>query len=141
MYSITFANICVCGTGCRPALVSPIDYEPRIIIPSPFPQSWDAFFRNAAAGAPPGHAYTSPPSLRPSTGPASQVLSNSDVIRDHLRVQALIRAYQIRGQNIGTGFTSFSGCLSSIAGNEVVTWNCWKCRGPLLILYLCTCWM
>ena len=77
------------------------------ILPSPLPsfiQSWDAFFRSTTAGAPPGHAYTSPSSLRPSSSslPITTTQADPSVIRGHLRVQALIRAYQIRGHNIGT---------------------------------------
>ena len=71
-----------------------------------FIQSWDAFFRSATAGAPPGYAYTPPSSLRPSSVlPTTSTTTQVDpsIIRDHLRVQALIRAYQIRGHNIGTG--------------------------------------
>ena len=74
--------------------------------PPSFIQSWDAFFRSATAGAPPGHAYTPPSSLRPSSVlPTTSTTTQVDpsIIRDHLRVQALIRAYQIRGHNIGTG--------------------------------------
>ena len=72
------------------------------LLPS-FIQSWDAFFRSTTAGAPPGHAYTPPSSLRPSSSlPITTTQADPSVIRDHLRVQALIRAYQIRGHNIGT---------------------------------------
>lgn len=79
-------------------------------------QSWDTFFRNVTAGAQPGEAYTSPPtlaeptphhvplsSLAPAltssgTGPAyaSDAPISDKVIDDHLAVQGIIRAYQVR---------------------------------------------
>ncbi|XP_069996327.1 2-oxoglutarate dehydrogenase complex component E1 isoform X3 [Penaeus vannamei] len=79
-------------------------------------QSWDTFFRNASAGAAPGTAYTAPPSLAEptphhvplssiapamSTSPMVGDAQISDkVIDDHLAVQGIIRAYQIRGHSI-----------------------------------------
>jgi hypothetical protein len=72
-------------------------------------QSWDAFFRNSSAGASPGQAYQSPPSLalpgRNETalanlapffgGPAISGQVDDKVIDDHLAVQAIIRSYQV----------------------------------------------
>ncbi|XP_071546218.1 2-oxoglutarate dehydrogenase complex component E1 isoform X5 [Panulirus ornatus] len=78
-------------------------------------QSWDTFFRNASAGARPGEAYTSPPSLAEPTphhvplssiapaviSPAvSETQITDKVIDDHLAVQGIIRAYQARGHLI-----------------------------------------
>ncbi|KAK8403660.1 hypothetical protein O3P69_000035 [Scylla paramamosain] len=79
-------------------------------------QSWDTFFRNAVSGARPGEAYTAPPSLAEpqanhvpltSLAPAlasPQMVSDAPisdkVIDDHLAVQGIIRAYQIRGHSI-----------------------------------------
>ena len=57
-------------------------------------QSWDEFFSRATQGAPPGQAYDAPPTLRP-----GGVTEDPNLIRDHLAVQALIRAYQIRGRD------------------------------------------
>uniref|UniRef100_A0A1B6CX51 2-oxoglutarate dehydrogenase, mitochondrial n=1 Tax=Clastoptera arizonana TaxID=38151 RepID=A0A1B6CX51_9HEMI len=79
--------------------------------------SWDSFFRNSSAGAMPGQAYTSPPSLSEpakNTIPVSNLMPmlggmgmpgvggqvNDKVIDDHLAVQAIIRSYQIRGHHI-----------------------------------------
>lgn len=69
-------------------------------------QSWDIFFRNTNAGAPPGTAYQSPLPL--SLGslsavaraqPLVEVQPNVDkLVEDHLAVQSLIRAYQVRWQ-------------------------------------------
>jgi len=77
--------------------------------------SWDVFFRNAEAGAPPGAAYQSPPEIyghpvqyiaeapvgttAKATIPESSEQIN-ELISDHLAVFALIRAYQLRGHNI-----------------------------------------
>lgn len=77
--------------------------------------SWDAFFRNSSAGAPPGQAYQPPPTLAPPSGnqvPISNLAPfvgqtsrfneplSEKIIDDHLAVQALIRSYQIRGHHI-----------------------------------------
>uniref|UniRef100_UPI003AADC6BE 2-oxoglutarate dehydrogenase complex component E1-like n=1 Tax=Centroberyx gerrardi TaxID=166262 RepID=UPI003AADC6BE len=70
-------------------------------------KSWDVFFRNANAGAPPGSAYQSPLSLSPG-GVASPQFSSlvgaqpnvEKLVEDHLAVQSLIRAYQIRGHHV-----------------------------------------
>lgn len=67
-------------------------------------QSWDIFFRNANAGAAPGTAYQSPPPLSASLSALThaqalvQAQPNVDkLVEDHLAVQSLVRAYQVRG--------------------------------------------
>ena len=70
-------------------------YTVPCINPPPVNQSWDEFFSRTSAGAPPGHVYTSPPTIRPDA-----TCDDPQLIKDHLAVQALIRAYQIRGHNI-----------------------------------------
>uniref|UniRef100_A0A7N8WPP6 2-oxoglutarate dehydrogenase complex component E1 n=1 Tax=Mastacembelus armatus TaxID=205130 RepID=A0A7N8WPP6_9TELE len=69
-------------------------------------KSWDVFFRNANAGAPPGAAYQSPlsaaasliaPQLSSLVGAQPNV---EKLVEDHLAVQSLIRAYQIRGHHV-----------------------------------------
>jgi len=76
--------------------------------------SWDAFFRSTEQGAGPGDAYSAPPSLAPPhpghaplssiTGALTPAPASSQVtdktIDDHLAVQGIIRAYQIRGHSI-----------------------------------------
>lgn len=55
-------------------------------------QSWDAFFRNATAGAAPGEAYSPPPSLS-TTGGATQTQQSSvsmSNITEHLNVQVCV---------------------------------------------------
>lgn len=71
-------------------------------------KSWDIFFRNANAGAAPGTAYQSPPPLSSSLSTLSQAQflvqaqPNVDkLVEDHLAVQSLIRAYQVRTQRCG----------------------------------------
>ncbi|KAM4678122.1 2-oxoglutarate dehydrogenase complex component E1 isoform 1-T1 [Discoglossus pictus] len=70
-------------------------------------KSWDIFFRNANAGASPGSAYQSPPPLSSSLSTLTQAQTlvqaqpNIDkLVEDHLAVQSLIRAYQIRGHHV-----------------------------------------
>ncbi|ETE71731.1 2-oxoglutarate dehydrogenase, mitochondrial [Ophiophagus hannah] len=70
-------------------------------------KSWDIFFRNANAGAAPGTAYQSPPPLNTSLSTLAHAQSlvqaqpNVDkLVEDHLAVQSLIRAYQIRGHHV-----------------------------------------
>lgn len=68
-------------------------------------QSWDIFFRNTNAGAPPGTAYQSPLPLSPGSlsavaraQPLVGAQPNVDkLVEDHLAVQSLIRAYQVSG--------------------------------------------
>uniref|UniRef100_A0A3P8PXQ1 2-oxoglutarate dehydrogenase complex component E1 n=1 Tax=Astatotilapia calliptera TaxID=8154 RepID=A0A3P8PXQ1_ASTCA len=70
-------------------------------------KSWDVFFRNASAGAPPGAAYQGPPHLSRTSERLSsaQALvgtqpSVEKLVEDHLAVHSLIRAYQVRGHHI-----------------------------------------
>ncbi|XP_016360795.1 2-oxoglutarate dehydrogenase, mitochondrial-like isoform X2 [Sinocyclocheilus anshuiensis] len=70
-------------------------------------KSWDIFFRNANAGAPPGTAYQSPPPMGVSLAGLARAQSLvgaqpnvEKLVEDHLAVQSLIRAYQIRGHHV-----------------------------------------
>ncbi|XP_044775907.1 2-oxoglutarate dehydrogenase, mitochondrial isoform X1 [Neomonachus schauinslandi] len=71
-------------------------------------KSWDIFFRNTNAGALPGTAYQSPLPLSPGSlsataraQPLVDAQPNVDkLVEDHLAVQSLIRAYQIRGHHV-----------------------------------------
>uniref|UniRef100_A0A8P4GRM7 2-oxoglutarate dehydrogenase complex component E1 n=1 Tax=Dicentrarchus labrax TaxID=13489 RepID=A0A8P4GRM7_DICLA len=70
-------------------------------------KSWDIFFRNANAGAPPGAAYQSPPPLSGSSQGLASVQARvaaqpnvEKLVEDHLAVQSLIRAYQVRGHHV-----------------------------------------
>lgn len=76
--------------------VWPPCYHGNHIVPPA--QSWDEFFSRASADAPPGHAYSTPPTIRPSPVEGEE---DPHLIKDHLAVQALIRAYQIRGNYQG----------------------------------------
>ncbi|XP_050423123.1 2-oxoglutarate dehydrogenase complex component E1 isoform X2 [Adelges cooleyi] len=101
--------------------------------------SWDAFFKNCAAGAPPGRAYQAPPTLAP-PGRNEVLLSNllpsvqntaavggaynEKMIDDHLAVQAIIRSYQVRGHFVSQidplGFTNADLQSSQGRPHEVV---------------------
>ena len=85
-------------------------------------ESWDIFFRNVNAGARPGAAYQSPPPISgTSQGLASvQALVGAQpnvekLVKDHLAVQSLIRAYQVN-------FTCYLGHLRA-AVVEGVEWS------------------
>ncbi|XP_076876782.1 2-oxoglutarate dehydrogenase complex component E1 isoform X5 [Brachyhypopomus gauderio] len=69
-------------------------------------ESWDNFFRQTNAGTPPGVAHQRPPPLASGlpTPPRDPVLADGQsgvekLVEDHLAVQTLIRAYQIRGHH------------------------------------------
>ncbi|KAK7482309.1 hypothetical protein BaRGS_00026437 [Batillaria attramentaria] len=76
--------------------------------PNSVHKSWDSFFRQTARGAPPGQAYTRPPSLTSSTVPMALPIHavtqgapvDEKTIEDHLSVQSIIRSYQTRGHNV-----------------------------------------
>ncbi|XP_070544231.1 2-oxoglutarate dehydrogenase complex component E1-like isoform X1 [Ptychodera flava] len=83
-------------------------YEQWLDDPSSVHKSWDIFFQNAQEGATPGSAYetqtvamqrTTPMSTTGQTAPVFATV-DKQVIEDHLVVQNIIRAYQIRGHNI-----------------------------------------
>ena len=89
-------------------------YESWRADPKSVHKSWDAYFRQVDAGAAPGTAYVSPPAIS-STGTLTIPLGAVTVaasaaaapagispkeIEDHLSVQTIIRAYQMRGHNI-----------------------------------------
>ncbi|KAH0623197.1 hypothetical protein JD844_031254 [Phrynosoma platyrhinos] len=93
-------------------------------------KSWDIFFRNANAGAAPGTAYQSPPPLSTSLSALTHAQSlvqaqpNVDkLVEDHLAVQSLIRAYQVRGHHIAKldplGISCVNFDDSAIRGHHV----------------------
>ncbi|KAM9307271.1 2-oxoglutarate dehydrogenase complex component E1 isoform 2-T2 [Pholidichthys leucotaenia] len=75
-------------------------------------KSWDIFFRNANAGAPPGAAYQSPPPISGTGERLAQVQAllgaspnMEKLVEDHLAVHSLIRQYQLAYcQHIGVEF-------------------------------------
>uniref|UniRef100_A0A0A9XM16 2-oxoglutarate dehydrogenase complex component E1 n=1 Tax=Lygus hesperus TaxID=30085 RepID=A0A0A9XM16_LYGHE len=88
-------------------------YNSWLADPSSVHASWDAYFRNSAAGA--AQAYVPPPSLAGAPkghvpisalapfmggGAVAGGHVSEKVIDDHLAVQAIIRSYQIRGHHI-----------------------------------------
>src|SRR5437879_334438 len=74
--------------------------------PSSVHISWQVYFRNMEGGEmPPSQAFQPPPTLVPTpTGgvpsfvPGGNLGSNVDVT-NHLKVQLLVRAYQVRGHH------------------------------------------
>ena len=86
-------------------------YESWHADPKSVHKSWDAYFRQVDAGAAPGTAYVTPPAIS-STGmltiplvavskaAAAPAGITPKEIEDHLSVQTIIRAYQMRGHNI-----------------------------------------
>lgn len=65
--------------------------------------SWNAYFKNLAAGAPASAAFVAPPTLIPSPAGGAGVgfspgaQPHSEDVVTHLKVQLLVRAYQVRG--------------------------------------------
>nr|KAF6419081.1 oxoglutarate dehydrogenase [Rousettus aegyptiacus] len=94
-------------------------------------KSWDIFFRNTNAGAPPGAAYQSPLLLSPgalSVAARAQPVVGAQphvdkLVEDHLAVQSLIRAYQVRGHHIakldplGISCVNFDGAPVTVSSN------------------------
>uniref|UniRef100_M3Z999 oxoglutarate dehydrogenase (succinyl-transferring) n=1 Tax=Nomascus leucogenys TaxID=61853 RepID=M3Z999_NOMLE len=64
-------------------------------------KSWDSFFRKASKEAFSGSAQPRPPSVvHESRSAVSSRTKTSKLVEDHLAVQSLIRAYQIRGHHV-----------------------------------------
>ncbi|XP_034786351.1 2-oxoglutarate dehydrogenase-like, mitochondrial isoform X3 [Pan paniscus] len=64
-------------------------------------KSWDSFFREASEEAFSGSAQPRPPSVvHESRSAVSSRTKTSKLVEDHLAVQSLIRAYQIRGHHV-----------------------------------------
>uniref|UniRef100_A0A158R4I5 2-oxoglutarate dehydrogenase, mitochondrial n=1 Tax=Syphacia muris TaxID=451379 RepID=A0A158R4I5_9BILA len=71
--------------------------------PNSVHSSWSAYFQNVENGLGPGQAYSSPYSLGmfgPSITTATSTVLPEEAIKDHLKVQLLIRSYQVRGHHI-----------------------------------------
>uniref|UniRef100_A0A671YHU2 2-oxoglutarate dehydrogenase complex component E1 n=1 Tax=Sparus aurata TaxID=8175 RepID=A0A671YHU2_SPAAU len=104
-------------------------------------KSWDIFFRNANAGAPPGAAYQSPPPLNgTSQGLASfQTLVGAQpnvekLVEDHLAVQSLIRAYQVNHNGVFFTPSVISPCSVSVSFPLISHHN-----ADLIFLRVCAC--
>ncbi|KAI8644778.1 oxoglutarate dehydrogenase, E1 component [Parasitella parasitica] len=86
-------------------------YEAWLKDPSSVHLSWQVYFKNMANGVPSGEAYTPPPTIMPSdsarmpqlpadiTLQASMSESSKKVI-EHMKIQLLVRAYQVRGHQL-----------------------------------------
>jgi 2-oxoglutarate dehydrogenase E1 component len=82
-------------------------YEAWLKDPSSVHLSWQIYFKNMANGVSPGQAYTPPPTIVPSASarlpslPGAQLASgSSSEVVDHMKIQLLVRAYQVRGHHI-----------------------------------------
>ncbi|KAJ1938136.1 2-oxoglutarate dehydrogenase E1 component, partial [Linderina pennispora] len=83
-------------------------YEAYVRDPNSVHASWRAYFKNVDSGLKPGQAFQTPPDLIASTAinPASDTASNLSSLRgspeivDHLKVQLMARAYQVRGHHL-----------------------------------------
>lgn len=64
--------------------------------PSSVHVSWQSYFRNLESGAPSSQAFQAPPTIVPSNN-ASVTPGAGNGIADHMKVQLLVRAYQVRG--------------------------------------------
>jgi 2-oxoglutarate dehydrogenase E1 component len=81
-------------------------YEAWLREPSSVHLSWQVYFKNMANGVAPSQAYSPPPTIVPSASARLPVLpgagfsgASSDVI-DHMKIQLLTRAYQVRGHHL-----------------------------------------
>jgi 2-oxoglutarate dehydrogenase E1 component len=83
-------------------------YEAWLRDPSSVHLSWQVYFKNMANGVSPGQAYTPPPTLVPSASARLPVLpgdgisgsAGSPEVIDHMKIQLLVRAYQVRGHHV-----------------------------------------
>ncbi|KAG9289182.1 hypothetical protein G9A89_022491 [Geosiphon pyriformis] len=67
--------------------------------------SWQVYFRNIQAGVSSQHAFQAPPTLIPipmgtSLTPSVQVSKEAPDVTDYMKVQLLVRAYEVRGHHI-----------------------------------------
>ncbi|CAG8442109.1 1312_t:CDS:2 [Diversispora eburnea] len=64
--------------------------------------SWQVYFKNMQNGVSPGNAYQPPPTIVPLTGMSTSLSPTTEPhdVYDHMKVQLLVRAYQVRGHHI-----------------------------------------
>ncbi|KAI9261804.1 oxoglutarate dehydrogenase, E1 component [Helicostylum pulchrum] len=84
-------------------------YEAWLHDPKSVHISWQVYFKNMKNGVPPTLAYTPPPTLMPSDsarlpempgGHLSAVSESSKQVIEHMKIQLLVRAYQVRGHHL-----------------------------------------
>jgi 2-oxoglutarate dehydrogenase E1 component len=82
-------------------------FEAWLKDPSSVHLSWQIYFKNMTNGVSPGQAYQPPPTIVPSASarlpalPGAQMASgSSSEVIDHMKIQLLVRAYQVRGHHI-----------------------------------------
>lgn len=59
--------------------------------------SWRAYFKNIDGGASPSQAFQAPPNLSPLSSVDALPTQGSSEVLDHLKVQMLVRAFQVQG--------------------------------------------
>ncbi|CAG8481757.1 10489_t:CDS:2 [Scutellospora calospora] len=74
-------------------------YEAWLKDPTSVHLSWQVYFKNIQAGVNPRYAYQPPPTLVPN-GMSISVSPGTYGINDHMKVQLLVRAYQVRGHHL-----------------------------------------
>ncbi|CAG8579216.1 15798_t:CDS:2 [Cetraspora pellucida] len=75
-------------------------YEGWLKDPNSVHLSWQVYFKNIQAGMNPRHAYQPPPTIVPTGAPISVTPGGTYGINDHMKVQLLVRAYQVRGHHL-----------------------------------------
>lgn len=66
--------------------------------PSSVHVSWQSYFKNLENGTPSAQAFVAPPTIVPgSVSPGASLGAGGNSIADHMKVQLLVRAYQVRG--------------------------------------------
>jgi 2-oxoglutarate dehydrogenase E1 component len=85
-------------------------YEAWLKDPSSVHISWQVYFKNMANGVSPNQAYMPPPTIMPSDSArlpempgatlAGDQLGSSQKVIEHMKIQLLVRAYQVRGHHL-----------------------------------------
>lgn len=85
-------------------------YEAWLKDPSSVHISWQVYFKNMANGVPPSQAYIPPPTIMPSDSARLPDLpgvtltpgmnESSQQVIEHMKIQLLVRAYQVRGHHL-----------------------------------------
>ncbi|CAH1762723.1 15254_t:CDS:2 [Entrophospora sp. SA101] len=80
-------------------------YEAWLKDPRSVHLSWQIYFKNIKSGMSSGMAYQPPPTIVPLTGMSTTLSPDIETygaydVNDHMKVQLLVRAYQVRGHHI-----------------------------------------
>ncbi|CAI2171207.1 12311_t:CDS:2 [Funneliformis geosporum] len=77
-------------------------YEAWLKDPTSVHLSWQVYFKNIQSGINPRVAYQPPPTIVPLTGSVTSISTEAGSydVTDHMKVQLLVRAFQVRGHHI-----------------------------------------